>query len=144
MSENQGKYMHPKEKFLRDHNNFTGFVVTYNNGKKIYQKENYYSKNLNKRCNTNWAEIEKDKIEILELFWKGESKAKISKAPSEMHEDELSENDWFFSHNGYIDMGTRKIKVISRNIGYKIDKILHIISVIEDSGEIIRKVRAAS
>jgi len=122
---------------------FTGFVVTYDNGAKIYQKENYFSKKLNKKCATNWSEIDKSKISSIELYWKGESKARIDKAPSNFHKKELTAKDWFFSHRGYLDMGTRKIIVIARNIGFIEDNILHLITVIEHSGEISRSVRTA-
>jgi len=122
---------------------FTGFVVTYLDGKKVLQKENYFSKKLNKKCATNWSEIDKSKITSLELFWKGESKVKIDQCPSSTHKETLTAKDWFFSHRGYLDMGTQKIKIISRNIGYIEDNILYITTVQEDTGEIHRSTRAA-
>lgn len=136
--------MPPKGILPRRDKSFTGFVVIYDNGSKIYEKENYFSKILNKKCATNWGEIDKSKISSLELHWRGECKASITKAPSDIHKNELSAKDWFFSHRGYLDMGTRKIRVISRNIGYIEDNILHITSIVEETGEILRSVRAAT
>jgi len=122
---------------------FTGFIVIYDNGARVYEKENYFSKKLNKKCATNWAEIDKSKISSIELHWKGELKAFIDKAPSDSHKNELNANDWFFSHRGYLDMGTRKVNVIARNIGFIEDGMVHIITVIETSGETSRSVRVA-
>lgn len=125
----------------RDPNN-TGFVVIYGDGSKIYEKENYFSKKLNKKCATNWAEIDKSKISSLQIYWRGELKETIQKAPSDTHAKELGANDWFFSHKGYMDMATRKVKVISRNIGFIENNILYIISVMEETGEVLRSTRA--
>jgi hypothetical protein len=126
----------------KDSDTFTGFIVTYHNGSTIFEKLDYFSKKLNKKCATNWAEIDKGKISSIELLWKGDRKAIISKSPSDIHKYELNAGDWFFSHKGYLDMGTRKIVIISRNIGYIEDNILYIISVMENSGEVLRSIRA--
>jgi len=133
-----------KEELLKRKESFTGFVIIYDDGSKIYEKENYFSKKLNKKCATNWAEIDKSKISSLELHWKGACKALINKIPTNDPVKKLEAKDWFFSHRGYQDMGTRKIKVISRNIGYINDNILYITSVLEDTGEITRSIRAAT
>lgn len=131
-----------KGQLQKDSDPFTGFLITYDNGSTIFEKLDYFSKKLKKKCATNWAEIDKSKISSMELLWKGCRKAIITKVPSEIHKHELTARDWFFSHKGYLDMGTRKIVIISRNIGYIEDNILYIISVMENSGEVIRSVRA--
>lgn len=132
-----------REELQKGNSPFTGFVVTYATGEKVYEKENYFSKKLNKKCATNWAEIDKSRVSSIELLWNGESKVKLNKAPDDIHKRELTAKDWFFSHKGYLDMGTKKIKLLARNIGYIEDSILHITSVAEDTGEIFRSVRAA-
>jgi hypothetical protein len=134
--------MSPKGVFQRkDGKDFTGFVVTYDNGNKIYEIEDYFSKKLNKKCATNWAEVDKSKITLLQLYWKGVLKETIHKTPDDIHKNELIAKNWFFSQKGYLDMGTRKIVVIARNIGYIEGDILHITSIIELTGEINRSVR---
>jgi hypothetical protein len=118
--------------------NFTGFEVIYKNGKKIYEKNNYYSRKLKKKCATNWREIEKEKIKSLRLYWNGEIKVQIDKENNELHKEIKSEN-WYFSHTGYFDTSINKIKIISRNIGYKEDNLLYLFKVMEDTGEVIFK-----
>lgn len=122
---------------------FTGFVVTYADGTRIFEKENYVSKKLNRSCATNWAEIDKSKIAYLQLYWKGELKETIQKSPDDTHSKELTAKDWFFSHRGYLDMGTRKVIIISRNIGYIEEGIIKITSIFEKNGEKSLSVRAA-
>jgi hypothetical protein len=131
-----------KGELLKRNNNVTGFVVTYEDGTKIIEKENYFSKKLNKKCATNWAEIDKSKIASLQIYWRGELMETIQKSPSDTHTNQLEANDWFFSHKGYMDMASRSVKIISRNIGFIENNILHITSIMEDTGEIIRSTRA--
>jgi hypothetical protein len=76
--------MHPRE-----NKEFTGFVARYKNGATIYEKEDYFSKKLNKKCATNWEEVDKSKLASLELLWKGQSKIKIDKASCSMHKNDL-------------------------------------------------------
>jgi hypothetical protein len=133
-----------REDLLKHNEPLTGFVVIYDKGNKIYEKENYFSKRLNKKCATNWAEIDKNKISSLELHWRGDCKATIYKVSSDTHSNILEAKDWFFSHRGYLNMGTRKIVIITRNIGYIENNILHITSVVEETGEILRTTRAAT
>jgi hypothetical protein len=133
-----------REELLKRKESFTGFLVTYADGSKVYEKENYFSKRLNKKCATNWSEIDRSKISSLELLWNGANKAIINKVSTSDPEIRLEAKDWFFSHRGYLDMGTRKIKIISRNIGYIKDNILYITSIVEDTGEITRSIRAAT
>jgi len=123
----------------RKENNFTGFIAHYNNGTSIKEKENFFSKKLNKQCATNWAEINKEKLISMELYWKGEFKAKILKIPEKKDDVPytiLNPDQWFFSHSGYMDMNTRTIKVVSRNIGYVYNGIIYITSVNENVGNI--------
>lgn len=127
-----------------ENKNFTGFVAIYKNNKKIYEKENFYSKKLKKFLATNWLEVDKEKLEILQLYWKGQKKAEITKKPSDLHKNELKAEDWFFSQKGYFDINENKIKIISRNIGFKENNLLHIISVQEETGEVIFNVRILS
>ncbi|MBD3261255.1 MAG: hypothetical protein GF334_06155 [Candidatus Altiarchaeales archaeon] len=117
---------------------FTGFIVHYENGKTVRERENYISKKLNKQCATNWAEIDKARIVALELIWKDKSKIKLSKEeyPS------IKPGDWYFSHTGYLDMKSRKVVVVKRSIGYIKDGLLHIYSVDEKEGSIKGHVRA--
>lgn len=131
-----------KGDLLKRDKDITGFVVIYVDGTKIVEKENYFSRKLNKKCATNWAEIDKSKIASLQLYWRGELKETIQKSPSDTHSNELEAIDWFFSHKGYMDMASRSVKIISRNIGYIQDNIIHITSVMEETGELLRSIRA--
>lgn len=131
-----------KGDLLKRDKDITGFVVIYVDGTKIVEKENYFSRKLNKKCATNWAEIDKSKIASLQLYWRGELKETIQKTPSDTHSNELEAIDWFFSHKGYMDMASRSVKIISRNIGYIQDNIIHITSVMEETGELLRSIRA--
>lgn len=131
-----------KGDLLKRDKDITGFVVIYADGTKIVEKENYFSRKLNKKCATNWAEIDKSKIASLQLYWRGELKETIQKTPSDTHSNELEAIDWFFSHKGYMDMASRSVKIISRNIGYIQDNIIHITSVMEETGELLRSIRA--
>lgn len=131
-----------KGDLLKRDKDITGFVVIYVDGTKIVEKENYFSRKLNKKCATNWAEIDKSKIASLQLYWRGELKETIQKSPSDTHSNELEARDWFFSHKGYMDMASRSVKIISRNIGYIQDNIIHITSVMEETGELLRSIRA--
>jgi len=134
--------MHLKGDLLSTSKTFTGFVVHNIDGISILEKENYFSKKLNKKCSTNWAEIDKSKVSAVELHWKGECMARIDRSPSDAHKNELTAKDWFFSHHGYLDMSiVGKINIISRNIGFIEGSILHIISVLESNGEVIRSIR---
>jgi hypothetical protein len=116
---------------------FTGFVAHFSNGKSVKEREFFFSKKLNKNLATNWAELDKNLLIRLDLIWNDQLKAQIDKVPTPSSFNKgkaLSPGDWFFSQKGYLDMGTRKIKVISRNIGYIEDGILNIISVQEETG----------
>lgn len=117
---------------------FTGFVATYDSSRVIYEKENYFSKKLNKQCATNWQEIDKSKLTELNLLWNGEVKASITLDEF----DHIKPEDWYFSHSGYFDMGSNKIVVVSRNIGYRKDGVLNIFSVAEDTGILKIQMRA--
>ena len=116
---------------------FTGFVAYYDDGKVIKERENFQSKKLNRKLATNWAEINKNKLIALELQWKNQVKARIDKVPPKKAEAPykvLKPSDWFFSQKGYIDMGSRQIVIIARNIGYIKDDIINITSVDEKTG----------
>ena len=113
-----------------ENRNFTGFIATYEDGSTVEQKENFFSKKQNKKCKTNWLDIDKGKLVKLELFWKGVPSASISKEDHPY----ISPDDWFFSHTGYMDIHSRNIKVLDRNIGFKKDGILTVFSVHEDNG----------
>lgn len=115
---------------------YTGFVAHYNSGRIIKEREDFFSKKLNRKCSTNWAEIDRDKLVSLELFWQDILKAHIDKIPIEesFNKIALQPTDWFFSQNGCFNLTSRKITVIARNIGYTENGIQHIISVREDTG----------
>lgn len=122
---------------------FTGFAAHYDNGRVIYEKENFFSNKLNKKCLTSWAEIDKTKLVALELLWHGQFRVKlekISRDPSLY--TPIQPNEWYFSQTGYMDMKIRAIKVVSRNIGYVKDHTLYMTSVEEDTGIIRTAVRA--
>ena len=122
-------------------NSFTGFIAHYENGAKVYEREDYHSKKLNKKCATNWAEIDKEKLVSLQLVWKGQIKVTIDKESGSAHRSVLKAEDWFFSQNGYMDMGTRKIVVLSRNVGFIEDNNIYITSVLEETGDIRKSIR---
>jgi hypothetical protein len=115
---------------------FTGFVAYYDDGKIVKEREDYFSKALNKKCATNWAEIDKDKLSKLEIVWRDEIKGFLSKAPTadSFNTNPLQPQDWFFSQKGYFDLGPRQIIVVARNIGYVESGIVNILSVIEATG----------
>ena len=119
------------------HRNFTGFIAYYEDGKSVKEKENYFSKTLKKNCATNWAEINKEKLVALELFWRGQSIIKIDKS----EHPEITPNDWFFTQSAIFEMKNRKLTILSRNIGYKKGNILQIFSVEETSGRLTSHVR---
>jgi len=108
---------------------YTGFIAHYDNGRSIKERENFYSSKLKKKCATNWQEIDRTRLVALELVWHGQSKATVQKPP-----DPFTPDQWFFSHSGCMNMNSRKIIVVSRNIGYVKDGIVHITSVMEDTG----------
>jgi len=124
-------------KKLKSHKPFTGFIAYYDNGKIIKEHEDFFSKKLNKKCATNWAEIDKNKLIKLELIWQDTPKGYITKSPSEQSFNKtytLNPQDWFFSQKGYFDLNTRQIIVIARNIGYIESGIVNILSAIEQTG----------
>jgi len=109
---------------------FTGLVATYDDGKLVREKNHFYSKLLGRQCATNWGEIALKKVVSLELYWRGESKIKISKEDKPL----ISHEDWYFTHSAIMDAVSPKPKICSRNIGYKNDGILYLYSVDEDTG----------
>lgn len=116
---------------------FTGFIAYYDDGKVIKERENFQSKKLNKKLATNWAEINKNKLIALELVWKNQTKVRIDKIPPKETQapyKDIKADEWFFSQKGYVDMGSRDIVVIARNIGYIKDGIINITSVDEKTG----------
>lgn len=130
----------------RKEDKFTGFIAHYDGGRVIKEKENFFSKKLNKKCATNWAEINKKKLKTLELSWKGIIKARIDRDPANKSDapyKHLTPDQWFFSQSGFLDLSTKKVVVVSRNIGYVLDGIIHITSVNEDNGLIRIHNRAA-
>ena len=122
---------------LREHHNHTGFIAYYEDGKSVREKENYFSKKLQKICATNWAEINKKKLVALELFWHGQSIIKIDKADYPT----ITPDDWFFSQSAFFEMKNKKLTILSRNIGYKKGSITQIYSVEEASGRLVSHVR---
>lgn len=122
---------------LKEYTNFTGFVAHYNNDILVKEKENYFSKKLNKNCATNWAEIDKTRLVALELLWQGQSKIKIDKKDY----PHIKPEDWFFTHSGMYNMKNRNISVISRNIGFKKDNITQVYSVDEETGILRTSIR---
>lgn len=117
---------------------FTGFIVHYEDGRKVREKENFFSQTLKKVCATNWTEINKELIIKIELYWNGEKKIDVTKEEF----PNIKADDWYFSHRGCYDMSSRQIKILSRNIGYREKGLLNIFSVMEDTGEIRISTRA--
>ena len=128
-----------------ENKNFTGFIIYYDNGKIINERENFYSRKLKKKCATNWAEIDKERIQKIELVWRGSYKAHIDKTSQDplLPYTTLLPDQWFFSHSGYCDLSTKKVVVVSRNIGYVINNICYIRSVEEATGIVRITQRAA-
>ena len=118
---------------------FTGFVACYDDGKRIQERENFFSDKLNKQCSTNWAEICREKLSSMELLWNGISKIKIDK----INYPHIKPSDWYFSQTGYMDLISKNIVVVSRNIGYRKDGILNIFYVEENTGIVKSAQRAA-
>lgn len=120
----------------KENKNFTGFIAYYEDGRAIKEKENFFSKKLKKQCATSWAEINKKKLKTMTLYWKGQLKASIERDPQDKGAPytHLNPDQWFFSQSGYLDLSTRKVAVVSRNIGYILNGIIHITSVNEQNG----------
>jgi len=121
----------------KENNKFVGFIAHYDNNKTIVEKENFYSKKLDKKCATNWTEIDKNKLIALELIWQGKSIIKIDKK----NYPYIKPEDWFFTQTGIYNIKDKKIKVLARNIGYKKDKITQVYSVEEETGILRSSVR---
>lgn len=122
---------------LKSRRPYTGFIAYYGENKVIKEREDFFSKKLDKKCATNWAEIDKEKLTKLELIWNDQPKGFISKTPvknSFNTSHTLSPQNWFFSQKGYYDLGNRNIIVVARNIGYIENGIINILSVVEQSG----------
>lgn len=118
-------------------NKFTGFRAYYNNNIIVKEKENYFSKKLQKNCATNWAEIDKNRLVTLELLWHGQTKIKI-----DMKEHpHIKPEDWFFTHSGLYNMKSRSKTIIARNIGFKKNNIIQVYSVEEETGILRSSVR---
>lgn len=122
---------------LKEYTKFTGFLAYYSDDLIVKEKENYFSKKLNKNCATNWAEIDKTRLVALELLWLGQSKIKIDKKEYPF----IKPEDWFFTHSGMYNMKNRNITVISRNIGFKKDNITQVYSVDEETGILRTSIR---
>lgn len=122
---------------LKEYTNFTGFLAYYSRDILVKEKENYFSKKLNKNCATNWSEIDKTRLVALELLWHGQSKIKIDKKDY----PHIKPEDWFFTHSGMYNMKSRNITVISRNIGFKKDNITQVYSVDEETGILRTSIR---
>jgi len=121
---------------------YSGFIAHYANGKTVKERENYFSTKLNKKCATNWSEIDKENLVALELIWNDNSKFKLTIEDIKEKHPDFVPSDWFFSQSGYFDMHSRKITVVSRNIGYIKDGVVNITSVNETSGNIRIYMRA--
>jgi hypothetical protein len=116
----------------RVNKDFTGFLAEYDDGKLVREKNHFFSKLLDRQCATNWAEISLKKLVSLELFWKGDSKIKITKD----EHPHIEHSDWFFSHSAVVDASSPTPKIISRNIGYREDGILYVFMVDESTGSL--------
>lgn len=125
--------------YQKDINNFTGFIATYTDGSTVKEKENFFSKKRSKKSVTNWLDIDKSKLTKLELYWKGVPSACIDKLDHPL----ISPDDWYFTHTGYMDIHDHNIKVLSRNIGFKEEGLLTIMSVNEADGTLKVNTRAS-
>jgi hypothetical protein len=117
--------------------NLTGFIAHYANGSIVKEKENYTNKKLQKKCATNWSEIDKNQLVALELLWHGKSIIKIDKKDY----PHIKPEDWFFTQTGIFELKDRKVKVLARNIGFNKDKIIQVYSVEEETGILRTSVR---
>jgi hypothetical protein len=123
---------------LKEHKSFTGFKAYYDNGVSVKEKENYFSKDLNKICATNWIEIDKKKLVALELLWNDQSIIKLDKTDYPT----LTPDCWFFSQSAIFEMKGKKLTILSRNIGYKkIDGTTQVYSVEEATGRLVSHVK---
>ena len=117
---------------MSSENLFIGFVAYYEGGRRVKEREHFYSKVLKKQCATNWAEVALTQVVSLEIVWKGVSKIKISKADN----PHIKPDDWYFSHSAYMDMASSVPKTLTRNIGYRKGKILYLYAVNEETGDL--------
>ena len=111
-------------------NNFTGFIAHYKDGRKVREKEDYFNKKLNKKCATNWAEINKDLLVAIELLWDGKSRIKITKEEY----PHINSKDWLFFQTGYFDLKSKGVTVLGRSIGFIKDDMENIFSIDETNG----------
>jgi len=119
-------------------NSFTGFIATYENGTTVLEKEDYHSEKLRRKMATSWPEIDRAKLQKLELYWHGSKITSLSKSDI----PGMTAEAWFFSQTGYMDVSARRLVVVSRNIGYRgQDGLLYVSSVKESDGSLHGSVR---
>lgn len=109
-------------------NSHTGFIARYRDGTIIPEKNNFYDSQLKKICATNWHQINKEKLQRLELWWKGYCRAKIDN----IH----NIKEWIFYHTAIYDSSMHKSVTLSRTIGY-IDKSgAYTYTILESNGDL--------
>ena len=88
--------------------NFTGFVAHYKDGTAIWEKDNYYDGSVGRNRATNWAAIDQNAVDSLELWWRGSLKERLA-----------GENfvKWVFFNTAAMSPGSPP-KIISRTIGF--------------------------
>jgi len=108
-----------------------GFLVTYEDGTEVQEKNNFWSERHQKVSATNWLDIDKDRIKTLQLFWKGKVRVSLCK-------EDCSPEKWWFSHTGSLQTsGDSRVVIVSRNIGYIREGRRYIYRVMEESGALM-------
>ena len=77
----------------------------------ITEQDNFFDESLQRNCATNWHQVEKTKLKILELWWHDKRKAVVN--------EKSEEAEWVFFHTGSISSADPVPVVVSRTIGYK-------------------------
>ena len=105
----------------------TGFVALYRSGGVVFE-HNFWPDDQGHLRATNWSEVNLDDLDILQLWWKGTPVAILAKP-------DLESFKWVFFHTGISDGKSTRIQ--SRSIGFDTPQGRYLMTVDEETGEII-------
>ena len=108
-----------------------GFLVVYEDGSQVSEKNNFWSETLQRVSATNWHEVDQNRISRISLYWKGSLVISLDKK-------EVRPETWFFSHTGALQVsGGSKVTIVSRNIGFVREGRKYLYKVVEDTGALL-------
>jgi len=121
----------------------TGFVARYWSGEAIFERNGAPDAAGRIRA-TNWAEVDLEKVDRLELWWNGEPRAIIDRSdalidlnPADLENHLLQGTpitDWVFFHSGISDGNQTSIQ--SRSIGFVVNGTRYLATVDEKTGRL--------